>query len=226
MKKRIVCAFIVCTMKKTLIFFAFLFILCVFAGCSNAVNTAEKPCVLVRGTLYYMSGAEQPETLPEGYLLAGSLEKTDSFPRDEMTGNVPDGSEVYVREEQPEAVYVRLKGSFVCFTVEKLQYTWLKVNGIMYLREDDYRKAYADSPAEGSFDGSLPAEAEYLGKLRSAAPDAFPSSDFQTNFKAFVGYSLYAVPGDPEAVYLRKEPGTSGALRFLRDPCVNGDGSH
>ncbi len=194
---------------------ALLLLLC---ACASPAHTAEKPAVMVRGTLYYMSGEEGADALPEGWLSAGTLENTRNFPRKDMTGLCPDGSEVFVSELRPEAVYVRMDGRYACFTVEKLQYAWLRVNGILYLREEDYRKAYGELPQEGDYDGSLPAGAEFRGNLRSFVPDAFPYLDFETNFHTFVGYALYTVPGDADAVYIRKEPGTSGAIRFLRDP--------
>ena len=203
-------------MKKPLLLLLALLLLWAPAGCGKN-NPAEKPCVLVGGKLYYMSG-EKTDALPEGWHSAGTLKKSGGFPRDEMTGLVPDGSEVYVSEARPEAVYVRMAGSCACFTAEKLQYAWLRVNGILYLREEDYRKAYGEPPIGMDYDGSLPDGAEFRGNLRVFVPDAFPSMDFETNVKAFVGYALYAVPDDPEAVYIRREPGTSGAIRFLRDP--------
>lgn len=205
-------------MKKCLFLLTVLLLLCAFIGCGNGVNTAEKPCVLVRGTLYYLSPEKPSDALPEGYMSAGKLEGVRDFPRAEMTGLVPDGSEVFVSELRPEAVYVRMDGRYACFTVEKLQYAWLRVSGILYLREEDYRKAYGELPQEGDYDGSLPAGAEFRGNLRSFVPDAFPYLDFETNFHTFVGYALYTVPGEADAVYIRKEPGTSGAIRFLRDP--------
>ena len=205
-------------MKKCLFLLTALLLLCAFAGCGNGINTAEKPCVLVRGTLYYLSPEKPSDALPEGYMSAGKLEGVRDFPRAEMTGLVPDGSEVFVSELRPEAVYVRMDGRYACFTVEKLQYAWLRVSGILYLREEDYRKAYGELPQEGDYDGSLPAGAEFRGNLRSFVPDAFPYLDFETNFHTFVGYALYTVPGEADAVYIRKEPGTSGAIRFLRDP--------
>ena len=128
-------------MKKCLFLLAVLLLLCALAGCGNGVNTAEKPCVLVRGTLYYISPEKPADALPEGYVSAGTLENVRDYPRGEMTGLVPDGSEVFVSELRPEAVYVRMDGRYACFTVEKLQYAWLRVSGILYLREEDYRKA-------------------------------------------------------------------------------------
>lgn len=205
-------------MKKCLFLLAVLLLLFALAGCGNGVNTAEKPCVLVRGTLYYLSPEKPLEALPEGYMSAGKLEKVRGFPRAEMTGLVPDGSEVFVSELRPEAVYVRTDGRYACFTVEKLQYAWLRVSGILYLREEDYRKAYGELPQEGDYDGSLPAGAEFRGNLRGYVPDTFPYLDFETNFHTFVGYALYTVPDEADAVYIRKEPGASGAIRFLREP--------
>ena len=189
-------------------------------ACAYPAHTAEKPAVMVRGALYYMSGEEGADALPEGWLPAGTLENTRDFPRKDMTGLCPDGSEVYVSEGKPEAVYVRMNGSYVCFTAEKLQYAWLMLDGARYLREDDYRKAYPDAPV-GSFDGLLPPGAEYRGELRSSGPDAMPSQELRTNQRLFAGWSVYADPLDPEAVYLRREPGASGAIRFLREPAAD-----
>ena len=62
-------------MKKCLFLLTALLLLCAFIGCGNGVNTAEKPCVLVRGTLYYLSPEKPSEALPEGYMSAGKLEK-------------------------------------------------------------------------------------------------------------------------------------------------------
>ena len=208
-------------MKKPLLLFAALLLLCALAGCGKTKNTAEKPCVLVGGTLYYMGGERAADALPEGYMSAGKLEGVRDFPREEMTGLVPDGSEVFVSEERPEAVYVRMQGSYTCFTAEKLQYAWLMLEGALYLREDDYRKAYPDATGEGDFSGSLPAGAEFRGNLRSFVPDAFPSKDFETSVKAFVGYGVYALPGEAEEVYIRRDKDASGAIRFLREPAAD-----
>ena len=194
---------------------------CVFAGCASPAHTAEKPCVMVRGMLYYMSGEKAAEALPEGYLSAGTLEGVEGFPREDMSGSVPDGSEVYFSETRPEAVYVSMDTGYVCFTVEKLQFIWLMLDGALYLREDDFRKAYPDATGEGDFGGSLPAGAEFRGNLRGFVPDAFPSKDFETNVKAFVGYGVYALPGEAEEVYIRRDKDASGAIRFLREPAAD-----
>ena len=208
-------------MKKPLLLFAALLLLCALAGCGKTKNTAEKPCVMVRGTLYYMSGEQAAEALPDGYFSAGTLEGVKGFPREDMSGSVPDGSEVYVSETRPEAVYVSMDSGYVCCTIEKLQYSWLMLDGSLYLREDDFRKLYADAPGGGSFDGSLPAGAEYRGTLRSYVPDAFPAKDFETNFRNFVGYAVYSLPGEAEEVYIRRDKDASGAIRFLREPAAD-----
>ena len=205
-------------MKNRIALLLALALLCVFQGCASPAPTAEKPQVMVRGTLYYMSGEQAAEALPDGYFSAGTLEGVKGFPREDMSGSVPDGSEVYVSETRPEAVYVSMDAGYVCFTVEKLQFSWLMLDGSLYLREDDFRKAYAEASIGGSFDGSLPAGAEYRGTLRSFVPDAFPAKDFETNFSNFVGYTVYSLPGDPEAVFLRREPGDCSMYRFMPLP--------
>ena len=58
-------------MKKCLFLLAVLLLLCALAGCGNGVNTAEKPCVLVRGTLYYLSPEKPLEALPEDCFAKG-----------------------------------------------------------------------------------------------------------------------------------------------------------
>ena len=78
-------------------------------GCGSSPNTTA-PCVKVNGYLYYTSGSKPVENLPEGYELASTLERVNNHPREDMTGNVADGSELYVNPAAPEAVYIRVPG--------------------------------------------------------------------------------------------------------------------
>ena len=206
-------------MKKQRYLRTVLLLLCFFVGCGSKPHVAEKPCVMVGGTVFYLSAEKAEASLPEGYRPAGTLEKTKDFPRADLTGTGgPDSSEIYVSGDRPEAVYLHVGDSFLCFTEEALQYDYLMAEGSLYIREDGYLALYEGSPAGGEFDGLLPKTAERLGALRSLIRNAYPSADFQTNRQVFVGYSVYADRNDPEAVFIVNESGGSEAIRFLRVP--------
>ena len=79
-------------------------------GCGSSPN-ATVPRVMVNGYLYSAWTNPKPvETLPEGYALAGTLERVSGQPREDMTGNVPKGTELYTCPTAPEAVYIRVPG--------------------------------------------------------------------------------------------------------------------
>lgn len=187
-------------------------------GCGTA-NVAEKPCLMVNGMVCYM-GSNSVAGLPEGYALAGTLEEVSGFPRYDLTGNCPEGSEVYTGGAASEAVYVRMPGkaAYVCFTTERLQYAWLRAKGELYLWGDDYMRAHPDAgnAAPEAFRGKLPETAVFLGTVGSSVKDALPGEELQTNRPAFVGYSVYEDGENGDALYLAR-PGRKGALIFLRD---------
>lgn len=189
-----------------------------FPGRSTG-SAAEKPGLMVNGTVFYM-GSYSVAGLPEGYALAGTLEKVTGFPRTDMTGNCPDGSEIYTSEATPEAVYVRMPGkaAYACFTTERLQYAWLRAKGALYLWGDDYLKAHPDSgnAALEAFRGKLPETAVYLGAIGSSVRDALPAEELQTNRPVFTGYAVYADGENGDALYIAR-PGRREALIFLRE---------
>ena len=206
-------------MKRRGYLWTVLLLLCLFAGCGAKPHVAEKPCVMVGGTVYYLSAEKAEASPPEGYQLAGTLEKTKGFPRADLTGTGgPDGSEIYVSGDRPETVYLHVGDSFLCFTEEALQYDYLMAEGSLYIREDGYRALYKGSLTGGEFDGLLPKAAERLGALRSSVRNAYPTENFQTNRQIFVGYSVYVDQNDPETVFIVKASGGSEAIRFLRVP--------
>ena len=184
-----------------------------------AWSAAEKPCLMVNGTVCYM-GSYSVAELPEGYALAGTLEKVSGYPRTDLTGSCPDGSEIYTCETTPEAVYVRMPGkaAFTCFTTERLQYAWLRAKGALYLWGDDWIKTHPDpgNAALEAFRGKLPETAVLVGTIGSSVRDALPAEELQTNRPVFVGYSVYA-DGEREDVIYIARPGRREALIFLRE---------
>ena len=99
-------------MRKPILYiliFAFLLAL-LLPGCGSSPEMTA-PRVMVNGYLYYSVGARPAEALPEGYELAGTLERVRHQPREDMTAqNVAEGAELYVNPNVPEAVYVRVRG--------------------------------------------------------------------------------------------------------------------
>ena len=91
---------------RTFVFICILLAL-LLPGCGSSPNTTA-PCVKVNGYLYYTSGSMPVDKLPEGYELAGTLERVNYRPRENMTGTVAKGTELYVNPTAPEAVYIRV----------------------------------------------------------------------------------------------------------------------
>ena len=99
MRKSILCI-VICALLLALL----------LPGCGSSPDTTA-PCVKVNGYLYYTAGAKPVEALPEGYTLAGTLERVQYRPREDMTcQNMADGSELYLNPIAPEAVYIRFPG--------------------------------------------------------------------------------------------------------------------
>ncbi len=93
---------------RTFVFICILLAL-LLPGCGSSPSTTA-PCVKVNGDLYYTSGSMPVDKLPEGYELAGTLERVNNRPRADMTGNIADGSELYVNPAVPETVYIYVPG--------------------------------------------------------------------------------------------------------------------
>lgn len=97
-------------MKKRILALCLVCILLLLPGCGSSPN-ATVPRVMVNGYLYSAWANPKPvETLPEGYTLAGTLERVSGRPREDMTGNVANGTELYTCPTAPEAVYIRVPG--------------------------------------------------------------------------------------------------------------------
>lgn len=208
-------------MKRIGILLCAFALICSLAGCGSrpGTNTAAKPCLRVNGVLYYQDGGEPVTALPEGFHYAGTLEAVKHSPRTDLTGqHVPEGSRVFARGDRPEAVYLYAEDSaaYLCFVEEGLQYTYLMLDGRLYIWEDHYKMRFGAAPAGlGEFGGELPQGAELRGRLVSAPRGSYPAVELETNFPNFAGYSVYADAEDGAAVYVTSRQGDGNALRFV-----------
>ena len=207
-------------MKRIGILLCAIALICSLAGCGSSpgTNTATKPCLRVNGVLYYQDGGEPVTALPEGYAYAGTLEAVKHSPRSDLTGyNVPDGSRVFACADRPEAVYLYAEDSeaYLCFVEEDLQYTYLMLDGRLYIWEDHYKMRVGAAPAGlGGFDGKLPQGTELRGRLVSAPRGSYPAAELETNFPNFAGYAVYA-DAEGGAAYVTQKQGSGSALRFV-----------
>ena len=89
-------------------------LLLLLPDCGSSPDAAA-PCIMVNGSLYCTGGAAKPTAvLPEGYTLAGTLEAVRYRPRENLTGQVAEGSQLYVRPTAPEAVCIRVPNREGC----------------------------------------------------------------------------------------------------------------
>ena len=96
-------------MKRIWLIVGILFVLAgVLPGCGSSPDAAA-PTLKANDRIYCLDGTAKPfSDLPEGYALAGTLEMVKYSPRENMTGRVADGSELYTSPEKPETVYIRI----------------------------------------------------------------------------------------------------------------------
>lgn len=197
-----------------------LYLVLSFLCACERFGVTEKPCLMVHDTVYYLSPWEVTDVIPSGYEPAGVIEKVDGFPRSELTGNCPSGSVVYTNPSMTDAVYLSMPGNetYTCFTVERLQYTWLVIGGDLYLLGDDYAKLNPNS--DGHYpevaNGNLPENSVWIGKIDAAVRDMMPENDFQTNSRLIVGYSVFKDTLNEDVVYVTPDKTRAEALAFVK----------
>lgn len=199
-----------------------LFFVGLLTGCGSTPGSI-KPCFMVYDTLYYQGSGTSVDSLPDGYKLAGALKRVNYIPKTNFTGcNCLEGSEIYYCEASPDTAYMYVSSSksYLCFTVEKLQYDYVMIEDVLYIREDNYFTAYEISADTdyGDFSGELPEDCKKLGTIDSSVSDALPTANFQTNFQNFIGYSVYTSETHNGVVYLVSDPSKLNGIRFIK--CV------
>jgi hypothetical protein len=190
-----------------------------FSGCGSP-SVAEKPCLMVNDTIYYLSHSDKLETIPSGYECTGIVKKVTGHPRSNFTGNCANDSLIYVSQTAPNVVYLLEPSadSFLCFTVENLQFNWIMINSDLYLWEDDYVKLKSESERKYHevLNSTLPETAFLIGRISSIVKDALPTDNLQANRQQFEGYAVYKDTQDDEIAYLVPKVGQTEALYFIR----------
>lgn len=105
-------------MKKTALFLICVSMILMITACSSKKDTSNnelsdyKPMIYVQDNLYGET-ADVVSTLPDGATYIGKVEKVvpqnEPMVREDFTSNaLPEGSEIYYNESDPDVVYVKL----------------------------------------------------------------------------------------------------------------------
>ena len=180
-------------MKNIVSVILMLALLLSFCACGGN-NTALTPCVMLSGELFF-PGETVLEDLPAGFEKAGVLSRVEHIPEEDLTACGFAGGDVYCSSEKPEIayVYIEAQGHYACFTAQALRDFYVFAGGVLYVMAPE---------SEAPDRQEIFARCEKLGSVETAVSDAYPTGEFQTNNKNFVGYGVYVPEGEKDVMYL------------------------
>lgn len=118
-------------MKKYVLLFFALFVLCGLPGChkksdNNAVptghasNEIDQPQVMYDDVVFYYWATGFDEKLPDGYVCIGEVEEIDNEnpPSENFTGSRVDvGQKIYADDKNPNVIYLEYESGYAQFSL-------------------------------------------------------------------------------------------------------------